>query len=464
MASKPKKADLSHFPVERIKTARENDYIYDRFGIANADDAALAGSIARAGVQEPLLISSDDVLLSGHRRLAAARYLGLTSVPVRVSDVVFERLDKQARLELLRLHNRQREKSPGERIRERLVDIQPEAAYIQLLRQRVKATTGASKVNVDLGGVKKRARITTLKFLQAVQRVIEENKLYWPLTDRRVHYLLLNDPPLRHDKKPASVYVNDKGSYKALTNLLIRARLTDDVPIEAIEDSTRPIQLGGGFSTIEEFVQQETANFLTGYSRNLMQGQPHHIEILLEKNALRSVIESVAREYCIPMTTGRGFSSLSPRYDMWQRYRGSGKIKLVLLMLTDFDPDGEQIAASFARSMRDDFGVRQIHAVKVALNAEDVSNHNLPSDMDAKPSSPNYQKFLAKHHTTKAVELDAAPVTLLQSKLREAIHGVMDVQEFNAQVEHEKQDAAHVEAHRQVVFEAINGAAGQGTP
>jgi hypothetical protein len=37
---------------------------------------------------------------------------------------------------------------------------------------------------------------------------------YWPLTVRQVHYLLLNDPPLRHDKKPGSVYVNDKASYK----------------------------------------------------------------------------------------------------------------------------------------------------------------------------------------------------------------------------------------------------------
>jgi 5S rRNA maturation endonuclease (ribonuclease M5) len=75
-----------------------------------------------------------------------------------------------------------------------------------------------------------------------------------------------------------------------------------------------------------------------------MQGQPHHIEILLEKNALRSIIESVARNYCIPVTTTRGYSSLSPRFDLVQRFLRSGKSKLILLMLTDFDPDGEQIA------------------------------------------------------------------------------------------------------------------------
>ena len=53
------------------------------------------------------------------------------------------------------------------------------------------------------------------------------------------------------------------------------------------------------------------------------------------------------------------------------------------------------------------------------------------------------------------VELDAAPVKLLQAKLREAIESVIDVAEYNAQIELEKQDSAHIEAHRRVVFDAI---------
>ena len=55
------------------------------------------------------------------------------------------------------------------------------------------------------------------------------------------------------------------------------------------------------------------------------------------------------------------------------------------------------------------------------------------------------------------MELDAAHVKLLQSKLRQAIESVIDVTEFNAHVEQEVQDSAHIQAHRQIVFEAING-------
>jgi hypothetical protein len=458
--AKPEKQDKSHFPIHSIQVASENDLLYDRFGIANRDDADLTISVRDKGIQEPLTLSADNILLSGHRRLAAAKYLGLKTVPVRVvQDVVFNDLSTNERLEALRLHNQQREKSPGERIKEKLLDIDPKAAHQELKRRRIDALLlkGATDANVKMGAVKKRAAITTMQFLAKAQEIILENRDYWPLTVRRVHYLLLNDPPLRHDKKPDSVYVNDKASYKALTNLLLRARLSKHVPMASIEDSTRPIQDGGGFSTFEAFVKDEMDDFLMRYSRNLMQGQKNHIEIMLEKNALRTVIETVAKEYCIPCTTGRGFSSLSPRYDLAQRFKQSGKARLVLLMLTDFDPDGDEIAASFARSLRDDFQIQYIHAVKVALTAEDIQAHDLPSDMDAKVSSPNYKKFLKRYGATKVVELDAAPVKLLQSKLREAIESVIDVTEFNAQVEREAQDSAHIQAHRQVVFEAING-------
>ena len=452
---KPKKRHLSHFPIASIKTAKENDSLYDAFGIANQDDYELALSIQQRGIQEPLTLTKDCYLLSGHRRLAAAKYIGLTSVPVRFDELTFCTLSHTERLETLRLYNRQRDKSPSERIREKLLDIDPVEAHSRLLQHRRTSRAIASVCNVQLGNAKKRAKITTLQFLTRAQKIIEENKEYWPLTVRRVHYLLLNDPPLRHDKKPDSAYANTKESYKALTNLLIRARLSGEVPMQSIEDSTRPIKASYGFETMEQFIAQETKNFLTGYSRNLMQGQPHHIEIILEKNALRTVIESVAREYCIPITTVRGFSSLSPRNDLVARFNKSGKSKLVLLMLTDFDPDGDAIAASFAGSMRDDFHLRNIHPVKVALTAEDVAKYDLPSDMDAKPSSPNYAKFLKRYGATKAVELDAAPVKLLQQKLRDEIEGVLDMAEYAAQIKLEQQDAAQIEAHRAIVFDAI---------
>jgi hypothetical protein len=59
----------------------------------------------------------------------------------------------------------------------------------------------------------------------------------------------------------------------------------------------------------------------------------------------------------------------------------------VLLIASDFDPDGEEIAHSFARSLRDDFGLEAIDAIKVALTAEHVAEFSLPPRLKAKHTS-----------------------------------------------------------------------------
>ncbi len=153
MNSFSKKWDKSHFPVDQIKVASENDYLYDRFSIANHDDQALYQSIKEVGIQEPLVITLDNYLLSGHRRISCARRLGLETVPVRIFDQTFESLNKPDRLALLRLYNQQRDKSTGEKIREKLLEIDKSEAYTKLLMRRVDilSVSGGSKSDIKLG-------------------------------------------------------------------------------------------------------------------------------------------------------------------------------------------------------------------------------------------------------------------------------------------------------------------------
>jgi ParB-like nuclease family protein len=415
-------------PGSQVKVAYENDLLDEQFVFPSADDLALVKSIEELGIQEPLTLSADGILLSGYRRFAAAKVLKLEEVPVRFNDTVFSELSTTEKLSELRSFDQQGEKAPDKKFPEALIRIFPREGSSRKRYYRFIYNLCNTLSEDDAEKSRKRPRTTTTQFLKALQEVIPDNTDSWPLTVRRIHYLLLNDPPLRHDKKPNSRYRNDHKSYQALANLLIRGRLANVVLPDAIEDMARPIHLCDGFSSFQEL----TDVFSAGSPRGLMQGQPHYIEIILEKNALRLIIEEEARNYCIPVTSGRSFSSLSSRADLYARYRNSGCSKLILLMLTDFDPAGEQIAASFARSMRDDFCLKDISAIKVALTAEDVEKHNLPSNLDTKPSSPNCKKFVKKYGH-KAVELEAAPVTLLQQKLRDAIESVIDVTEFNCQ-------------------------------
>lgn len=56
-----------------------------RIGELTLSDSFVA-SIAQLGIIQPLVVDPDGVLIAGHRRLAAARQLGLASVPVHVRE------------------------------------------------------------------------------------------------------------------------------------------------------------------------------------------------------------------------------------------------------------------------------------------------------------------------------------------------------------------------------------------
>jgi septum formation topological specificity factor MinE len=195
--SKSKKQDISYFPTVKIIPAPENSLLYDDFAPnADEDDYKLYLSIMEEGIKEPLQISADGVLLSGHRRHAAARCLKLEKVPCIIAKgIIFSDLTADERLQILSIYNRQRDKSNAERLREALLEVDPEEAYARLRQDRIEHRQIDIEDNVTLGVTRKRARITTKAFLEAAQNAIYSEKEYWPLTVRRVHYLLLNAHP-----------------------------------------------------------------------------------------------------------------------------------------------------------------------------------------------------------------------------------------------------------------------------
>src|SRR5690606_10427150 len=184
------------------------------------------------------------------------------------------------------------------------------------------------------------------------------------------------------------------------------------------------------------------------------QSQPNHVEIIGEKNTVAPILQPVASQYCIPMTIGRGFCSLPPRHAMAQRFLRSGRERLIALIVSDFDPDGEMIAKSFMRSMIRDFGIRQIEGIKVASTAEQVERFDLPPQMKAKTTSTNYRRFV-REHGEDVYELEALEPGDLQQVLREAIDSVIDVQAFNHELDRERTDAVFIENARRRVQAAL---------
>ena len=112
---------------------------------------------------------------------------------------------------------------------------------------------------IQIPWAKERAAISAAKrpFLDAIKEVIRDQKRYWPLTDRRIHYALLNNPPLIHASKPGSRYANTPQSYKAAVELLTRARLAGVIPMDCIDDATRPVTVWSVHRCAQEFIRHE---------------------------------------------------------------------------------------------------------------------------------------------------------------------------------------------------------------
>ena len=105
-------------PIGSTKPSPENVELYGEV----ADDEAmdnLVASIRNRGLAEPIIVSADGFILSGHRRHHACRRLKWTHVPVRRSDIWRAR-NSQYHTELIE-YNPQRVKTPGSLLREALL-------------------------------------------------------------------------------------------------------------------------------------------------------------------------------------------------------------------------------------------------------------------------------------------------------------------------------------------------------
>ncbi len=88
-----------------------------------------------------------------------------------------------------------------------MLDMDPDIAHQQLIEARKKRDNHAAP-DIEIMGTKRRSGISARKteMLVAVLDVVYGLKEYWPLSDRQIHYGLLNNPPLRN---------NSKGSHEA---------------------------------------------------------------------------------------------------------------------------------------------------------------------------------------------------------------------------------------------------------
>jgi len=224
---------------------------------------------------------------------------------------------------------------------------------------------------------------------------------------------------------------------------------------DAFRDTSRRV-IGGdtGFSSLQEYFNQFLRYLEVAYTRKRWENQPRQVIIWLEKDALAGVLEDIAKKYRVKLISSRGYSSFTYIYKQLVESLDLYK-PLVILLLTDFDPSGQDMKKdlkkrvlkyvydrySYLMDSEDFDGVikvdeimkvnkdtyeywkeyegRGIEVKKVALTEEQVIEYNLPP-LPAKTSDPRYEWF-KRNYGDKATELDALPPEILRQLVENAI-------------------------------------------
>jgi hypothetical protein len=313
---------------------------------------------------------------------------------------------------------------------------------------------------IELRDVKPRCVISPAKvpLLEATKRVIADLEDFLPVTVRQIFYQLLNDPPLIHASKLESRFSNDQRSYRALKDLLTRARHEGYISYEAIDDPTRRDVMWDVHRDLVSYYREKQESLLKDYWRDLMQSQPNHIQIIVEKNTLDGVVRPVAMKYRIPYQIGRGQNTTTPLWKIASRFKQSARGRLIILALSDLDPDGDAIAHSLGQRLRDDHGIVEVEVFKVALTMDQIRDPGLrlsKSFVEAKKDSPNYQRYFERYETNDIWELESVPPRTLQALLTRTIDAVIDRKAFNTEVAQERLDDPHNAAVRAVMLKTL---------
>ncbi|HLN30038.1 MAG TPA: hypothetical protein VK395_20010 [Gemmataceae bacterium] len=170
------------------------------------------------------------------------------------------------------------------------------------------------------------------------------------------------------------------------------------------------------------------------------------------------MVQRVTEKYQIPTSSGRGFSGIDGWHDLYERYRNSGKERLIVVIESDLDPEGEQIPQVGGRTLMDDFGLHpeEFDIIKASVTREQVAKYNLPAMNFAKESSANLEWFLERTGgNNKVYELEALEPEHMLEDLENILKNVLDLEAFNRELEIEKSEAVQLKRIRESAWEML---------
>lgn len=293
-----------------------------------------------------------------------------------------------------------------------------------------------------------------------VIEITDELREWYPLTLRQIYYRLLSKSYFqrgvwfKNDRKEGKK-VQIKNHYNTLSSLIKWMRIDEKMSWYVIEDRSGTITNKQGFDDLTHFLDQETRYFLRGYNRCLIQGQENHVEVWVEKDGLLKIFKDITDKYCLRSVICKGYQSVSFIANFYQRAEAAIKAgqQPVVLYFGDLDPSGVDMFEAAQRCVEKELGLTGVYWKRCALNPDQVSDYNLPTDPTAaKVSDKRYNKYKNRYGDL-AVELDAFHPRELSEIAGKEIESYIDMDFFRQQQDVENSEIKRIQKIRPEIIE-----------
>lgn len=236
----------------------------------------------------------------------------------------------------------------------------------------------------------------------------------------------------------ANIIANNERNYKNVGNLISDARLAGLVDWDMIKDRGRETHISTHWDSPAQIVDAAAR----GFRIDRWEGQPAHVEVMVEKQALEGVLLPVCRELDVPFSANKGYSSSSALYETGRRLRDAHETstddadgrEIVVIYLGDHDPSG----IDMSRDVKDRlelFSGYRVRLERIALNMDQVEELN-PPENPAKLTDSRAASYIAEFGRS-SWELDAIEPAALADLVRKAVIRERDEKLWNKALKRE---------------------------
>ena len=220
---------------------------------------------------------------------------------------------------------------------------------------------------------------------------------------------------------------NTERSYKNVGNIVSDGRLAGLIDWDIIKDRGREMIVPAHWDSPAEIIRACAEQFRVDHWTK----QSWYVEVMVEKQALEGVLIPVCRQWDVPFTANKGYSSSSAMREaglrMYKRLR-DGK-EVVVIYLGDHDPSGIDMTRDIEERLRlfaecDPDDVIQVEIVRAALNMDQVEELQ-PPENPAKITDSRAASYIAKYGQS-SWELDAIEPQRLASLVSDCIAKYVD--------------------------------------